>query len=106
MLPFYPAICDPRLQGGTIVSISFSTLDDRVAKIFEPGATSPAKRLEAMKEVRQTGLLTGVSLMPLLPYISDTTVSLELFFSTFKQLDVDYVLPATISLFGSQKRIV
>jgi len=98
-----PADLQGRLKGGTIVSFSFSSLDDGVARIFEPGATPPSERLAALQTVRATGLTTGVSLMPLLPFISDTTASLELFFTTFKQLNVDYVLPATLTLFGADK---
>lgn len=92
-----------KLTGGTIVSFSFSTLQDGVAGIFEPGATSPFVRLETMEEVKKSGLTTGVSFMPLLPYISDTAGQLELAFSTFKKIGVDYVLPATITLFGEGK---
>lgn len=92
-----------KLTGGTIVSFSFSTLQDEVSKIFEPGATPPSLRLKALEEVKNSGFTTGVSFMPLLPYISDTTEQLELAFSTFKKIGVDYVLPATITLFGENK---
>ena len=86
---------------GTLISFSFSTLDEKVAGIFEKGATKPAKRLEALGKTLQEGFHAGVSLMPLLPFISDTTENLKLFFSTFKALGVSYVLPATLTLFGS-----
>lgn len=92
-----------KLNGGTIVSFSFSTLLDEAAKIFEPGATPPSFRLNTVQEVKRSGLVTGISLMPLLPYISDTTDQLHLAFSTFKEIGVDYVMPATITLFGDGK---
>lgn len=88
---------------GTIVSFSFSTLYDQVGKLFEPGAPSPTRRLEAVKATLKEELHTGISLMPLLPWISDTTEHLELLFSTFASVGVDYVLPATITLFGNGK---
>jgi len=91
------------LQAGAVVSFSFSTLENDVARIFEPGATLPSKRLDALREVKASGLRTGVSLMPLIPYISDTTDQLEKSFSTFKAMEVDYILPATITLFGDDK---
>ena len=37
------------LQRGTIISFSFSTLQDEVARVFEPGATPPSKRLLALE---------------------------------------------------------
>jgi DNA repair photolyase len=92
-----------KLSGGTIVSFSFSTLQDEVSKIFEPGATPPSIRLQTLEAVKDSGLKTGVSLMPLIPYISDTTEQLDLAFSTFKEIGVDYVLPATITLYGEGK---
>lgn len=92
-----------KLQGGTIVSFSFTSLDDSVSKIFESGATPPFMRLNAVKELVDEPFKTGISLMPLLPFISDTTESLHLFYRTFAEMRVDYILPATITLFGNQK---
>ncbi len=91
------------LNRGVIISFSFSTLSDSIGKTFEPGATPPSKRLQSVQNALQNGFLTGISLMPLLPFISDTTEQLDLTFSTFKGLKVDYVLPATLTLFGSGK---
>ncbi len=91
------------MKRGTIISFSFSTLQDDTAKIFEPGATPPSKRLVALEKTVNHGFLTGVCMMPLIPYISDTTEQLHLLFSTFRDSNVDYVLPATITLFGDGK---
>lgn len=91
------------MKRGVIISFSFSTLSDTVGKTFEAGATPPSRRLKAVQSALEHGFLTGISLMPLLPFISDTTEQLELTFSTFQQLKVDYVLPATLTLFGSGK---
>jgi len=98
-----PADLQGKLRGGAIVSFSFTTLHNDVARIFEPGATPPSERLVALQAVQAAGLTTGVSLMPLLPFISDTTEELELFYKTFKALGVDYVMPATLTLFGAGK---
>ncbi len=91
------------IKRGAIISFSFSTLQDEVAKIFEPGATRPSDRLIALEKTLKNGFLAGVNLMPLIPYISDTTEQLHLAFSTFKNLGVDYIFPATITLFGNDK---
>lgn len=91
------------IRRGVMISFSFSTLQDEVASIFEPGATRPSKRLMALEKTIKQGFLTGVNLMPLIPFISDTTEQLHLSFSTFKKMKVDYIFPATITLFGSGK---
>ncbi|NAS31024.1 radical SAM protein [Flavobacteriaceae bacterium R38] len=90
-----------KLDRGVIISFSFSTLNDKDGKIFEPGATLPSNRLKALNKTVKEKFLTGVSMMPLLPFISDTTEHLHLLFSTFKASKVNYVLPATLTLYGN-----
>jgi DNA repair photolyase len=84
-----------------IITFSFSTLDDKVAKLFEPGATPPSARLKTMKAVHDAGFLTGVSMMPLLPYISDTFNQVEGMLMRFRSHGAQYVMPAGLTLFGS-----
>lgn len=91
------------LGRGTIITFSFSTLDDGVAKIFEKGATKPSLRLKAVEKTVAEKFHSGISLMPLLPFISDTSKQLDYFFSSFKACKVEYVLPASLTLFGSEK---
>jgi len=96
-----PKDLEPHLQHRAIITFSFSTLDDGIAGIFEPGATAPSLRLDALKQCLAAGFLSGVSLMPLIPYITDTSESLHTLFSTFSALKVRYVMPAGITLFGN-----
>ncbi|MBN9299756.1 MAG: hypothetical protein J0I41_22325 [Filimonas sp.] len=96
-----PADLALTLQRGTIITFSFSTTDDTIAHVFEPGATLPSKRLQTLNATVQRGFLSGVSLMPLLPYISDTAAHLDEMFGSFKTAGAKYVLPATLTLFGS-----
>lgn len=96
-----PQHLEGKLKTGTIVSFSFAGTDDKVSKIFEPGATAPSVRLQTMATMVQEGFLTGVSMMPLLPYITDTAANLEKMFSEFKTAGTKYILPSTITLFGN-----
>jgi DNA repair photolyase len=77
-------------------------VDDDIVNIFEPGATPPTQRLTTLKTIASAGLLTGVSMMPMIPFISDTSEHLEKMYSAFKTHGAKYVMPATISLFGNQ----
>ena len=86
---------------GCLITFSFSTLDSSIAKIFEPGAPDPKLRLDALKLCIDSGFKSGVSLMPLLPYISDTTESLNGFYKEFQKVKAHYVMPAGITLFGN-----
>ncbi len=91
------------LGRGTLITFSFSTLDDKIGRIFESGAPSPSARLKTLKLAKQEGFCSGVSMMPLIPFITDTTESLNYMFSSFKEAKADYVMPATITLWGNGK---
>lgn len=85
---------------GLLLSYSFSGVSDEVAAIFEPGATPPRRRLEVLNASNQAGFLTGVSMMPLLPFITDTGKHLEEMYTAFKKNGAHYVMPASLTLFG------
>lgn len=96
-----PKELEGKLSQKSFITFSFNTVDDSIANIFEPGATPPSLRLETLDKTIKAGFLSGVSLMPLIPYISDTTEHLEKMFSTFKEFGVHYIFPASITLFGN-----
>lgn len=97
-----PADLSGKVPQPLFVTFSFSTIDDQTAHIFEPGATPPSHRIEAMKTVLASGFHSGVSLMPLIPWISDTGEHLEKMYALFAAAGVNYLFPASISLFGEE----
>jgi DNA repair photolyase len=90
-----------KIDKKVFITFSFSTTDDRIGNIFEPGATTPTNRIKAMQSAIDNGFMSGVSLMPLLPYITDTAEHLESMFSIFKSSGVKYIFPASLTLFGN-----
>jgi DNA repair photolyase len=95
-----PADLEEKLSHRVFITFSFSTLDDSVGKIFEPGATVPSLRLQTLVTCLQQQFFCGVSMMPLIPWITDTGENLERMFSTFKKTGVNYIFPASITLSG------
>jgi DNA repair photolyase len=95
-----PADLQSVLHHKAIITFSFSTIDDDIGKIFEPGAPLPSKRLAVVKETLDSGFHCGISLMPLLPYITDTEENLNKTFQIFQGVGVHYIFPASITLFG------
>ena len=89
---------------GVIISFSFSTLDEKLARQIEPGAPNPQKRLETLKICSDNGFLCGVNAMPLLPYISDTEEEIEKIVAAAKQYGANYILIAGLTLFGNDER--
>jgi DNA repair photolyase len=53
------------------VGLTITTLNDNVRKIFEPNASSVEDRLNALKQLKDSGIKTYIFFGPMLPYISD-----------------------------------
>ncbi|MBK7856827.1 MAG: radical SAM protein [Bacteroidetes bacterium] len=98
-----PSHLKEKTTAGVFISFSFSTIDDKVAKIFEPNATPPTIRLETLRKVANEKFITGISLMPLLPFITDTGNHLEEMYAAFKSHGAKYVMAASLTLFGDEK---
>lgn len=55
-----------------VISFTITTADDDLARKLEPGAALPSQRFKAMSALAEQGIHTGVTLMPVLPFIEDT----------------------------------
>ena len=53
------------------VALSVTTLDRDLARTMEPRASTPAKRLEAMRTLGQAGVPVGVMVAPIVPGLTD-----------------------------------
>ena len=89
---------------GVIISFSFSTLDEKLAKQTEPGAPAPQRRLETLRECSERNFLCGVNAMPLLPFLTDTDEEIERIVAAAKQYGANYILLAGLTLFGNDER--
>lgn len=53
------------------VAMSVTTIDRKLARAMEPRASTPTKRLEAMRELSDAGIPTSVMLAPVIPGLND-----------------------------------
>ncbi|HJQ60571.1 MAG TPA: PA0069 family radical SAM protein [Vineibacter sp.] len=53
------------------VFVSVTTLDRHLANIMEPRASTPARRIAAIKQLAEAGIPTGVMSAPMIPAIND-----------------------------------
>lgn len=60
----------------TAVSFTITTADDDLCRKIEPGAPPASKRFQAMEKLAAAGILTGVTMMPVLPFIEDNEQSI------------------------------
>jgi len=59
------------------VSLSIGTLDEAVWRATEPGAPHPRRRVDAVRQLSEAGIRTGVLVAPVLPGLSDSAEQLE-----------------------------
>jgi len=58
-------------QNLVFIYISLTTMDHKLSRLMEPRASSPAKRLAAIKALSGAGVPTGVLAAPIIPAIND-----------------------------------
>jgi len=79
-------------QSRAIVSFSFSSVDDKISAIFEPGVPPPDERLQTISFFKDEGIACGMFLLPVIPFITDTPELLEQTVSRAKEAGVDFVI--------------
>ena len=56
------------------VALSVTTLDPKLARVMEPRASTPAKRLDALRRLSEAGIPTSVMVAPVIPAINDAEI--------------------------------
>jgi DNA repair photolyase len=57
--------------GRASVAVSITTLDPELARVMEPRAASPQRRLQTIRTLRQAGIPVAVLVAPLIPVLTD-----------------------------------
>ena len=64
-------LVDLARDGAVGVRVSITSLDDRIRRAMEPRASSPRRRLEAVRALADAGVPVGVMLAPIVPGLTD-----------------------------------
>jgi len=56
------------------VAISVTTLDPKLARVMEPRAATPPRRLEALRQLVKAGIPTSAMVAPVIPAINDAEI--------------------------------
>ena len=81
-----------------LVSLSITTLDADLAKLMEPNASSPKSRLEAIRQLSQDGITTGVWLSPVLPFITDNDENITSIIDAAIKNGAQYILCGALDM--------
>ncbi len=77
--------------GLTRVGTTITTLDARLARLWEPAAGTIAQRWRILETAHEAGLETSVMFGPLLPWLSDGQESLDALFERAAEIGVDVI---------------
>lgn len=87
-----------------IISFSFSSTDDEISAMFEPGVPSPTERLETLSFFKRQGFVCGMFLLPVIPFITDTPELLEQAVRKASETGLDFIIFGGMTLKdGKQK---
>ena len=56
------------------VALSVTTLDPTLARVMEPRAATPARRLDALRQLSEAGVPTSVMVAPVIPALNDSEI--------------------------------
>jgi DNA repair photolyase len=76
------------------VTFTVTTADDNLSKKLEPGASVSSRRLAAMRRLSENGILTGLAMMPILPFIEDNEENISRIVTLAHENGAAYILPA------------
>ncbi len=82
----------------TLIILTITTVDEADAARLEPGAPSPVRRLQVIREAKKRGFFSGIMAMPLCPGISDSDASFTALLDAAVAVGADFVYPGGLTL--------
>lgn len=79
-----------------ICKVTVTSLDDELSRKIEPSVCPGTKRMEAVKQLSDAGIYTGILMMPLLPHLTDTPENVHSIIQAAQQNGARFIFP----LFG------
>ena len=76
------------------VTFTITTADDMLGKKIEPGAARVSARFRAMRVLAENGVLTGVTLMPVLPFLEDNVENIRQIVTRAHEAGASYIIPS------------
>jgi DNA repair photolyase len=81
-------------QSPVIVKITITSADDRLSQIIEPYAPLSSERFAAIRKLSDSGIYSGILLMPILPFINDTRENIIAIVHQAYKAGAQFIYPA------------
>jgi len=91
-------------KSGAIVSFSFSSVDDKISAISEPGVPPPSQRLKTLALFKKEGIACGMFLMPVIPFITDSVEMMKQSVKKASEIGVDFIIFSGMTLKEGKQR--
>lgn len=83
-----------KAKAPVLTKITITTANDTLAKKVEPYVSASSKRFEAIRNMSEEGIFTGILMMPLLPFIEDTEENIFEIVKKASESGVKFIYPA------------
>lgn len=86
------------------VAVTVTAMDKKLSSLLEPLALPPEKRFSVLQAFKDTTAVTGIHMMPILPFLTDSPQNLEQILSLGAECEVDYALSGVLNLRGETRK--
>ncbi len=76
-----------------LCKMTVTTADDELCKLIEPNVSVSSERFNALANLSDSGIFTGMTLMPILPFINDTEDNIRRIVRTAHECGVRCIYP-------------
>lgn len=77
-----------------LCKMTVTTADDKLCRLIEPNVSVSSERFQALAKMAESGLFTGITLMPVLPFIEDSEENILKIVRTAHECGVRCIYPA------------
>jgi DNA repair photolyase len=91
-------------KSGVLLSFSFSSTNDDISRIFEPGVPPPSERLHCIHRLKEEGFSCGVFLLPVIPFITDTAKIMQQTIKDLNDANIDYIIFGGMTLKAGRQK--
>ena len=91
-------------KSGVLLSFSFSSTNDAISHVFEPNVPPPSERMKCIQRLKKQGFPCGIFLLPIIPFITDTSSIMQQTIQDFHDINIDYLIFGGMTLKSGRQK--